>query len=270
MSTWHDIARCIEHHAPLALQEDYDNSGLQVAGGREEVSRVLIALDVTEEVVAEAASLGAEMIVSHHPLLFRPLKRLTEQDYIGRTILMAVRAGITLYAAHTNLDNAAGGVNYVLAETLGLHDVTPLAPLPAEKLQGLTPEQAAGVGSGVLGTLPEAMSPEAFAQHVKSCLAAPCVKYNTAAQQPIRRVALCGGAGASLMQSAVRRGADAFVTGEVGYHPFFGHPELLLVEAGHFETERRTCELLARLIRQSCPDVECLLSTRSVAPVSVL
>jgi dinuclear metal center YbgI/SA1388 family protein len=273
MTTWRNIARTIEGVAPLVLQEDYDNSGLQAESAAEvEVTDLLITLDVTEEVVAEAVRLGAQMVVSHHPLLFRPLRRVTTSDYVSRTLRAALRADITLYAAHTNLDNAPRGVNARLASVLGLSDVRPLLPLPADKLQrsGLTAEEQAGAGSGMVGLLPEAMSAEDFVRYVKERLHAPAVKYNVDGPQTIRRVALCGGAGGSFISAAVRSDADAYLTGEVGYHPFFGHPELLILEAGHFETEQYTAQLLRELIEAAHPGVRCHLSEHLMAPTRTL
>lgn len=273
VATWRTIAKALEQTAPLALQEDYDNSGLQVESSTEaEVTDVLLTLDVTEATVDEAARIGAQMIVSHHPLLFRPLRRVTTTDYVSATLRAAIRADITLYAAHTNLDNAPRGVNRMLAEVLALEHCTPLLPLGAEQLQrsGLTAEQQTEAGTGLVGDLPQALSAEAFVDYVKQRLHAPCIKFNTeGAQREIRRVALCGGAGGSFIGAAERRGADAYLTGEVGYHPFFGHPNLLILEAGHFETEQYTVRLLQRLIEEACPEVRCHVSAHSVAPTEV-
>ncbi len=271
-TTWREIAQALERVAPLSLQEEYDNSGLQVESATAApVTDVLLTLDVTAAVVEEAAQLGAQMVVSHHPLLFRPLRRLTTSDYVSDTVRAAIRADITLYAAHTNLDNAPRGVNYRLAEVLGLQSVTPLVALSAEQLQrsGFPAELQSRCGSGLIGELPQALSASDFIDYVKERLHAPCIKYNVEATPRVRRVALCGGAGGSFIGAAQRRGADAYLTGEVGYHPFFGHPELLILEAGHFETEQYTVPLLRDLIHEACPDVRCHISVHTAAPTSV-
>ncbi len=268
MTLQQEITSFIERQAPLRLQEEYDNSGLQVGDLRQGVTHILISLDVTEETVAEARTLGAEMIVSHHPILFRPLRKITPGDYIGRTVMAAIRAGITLYAAHTNLDNAPKGVNYKIAETLGLAAVKPLAPLPSDRTDSLPEDFAAGCGSGVIGDLSRAMDGRDFVDLVKEKFHCPCIKH-TAAPHEIRRVALCGGAGSFLINAAIRQQADAFLTGEVGYHAFFGHPELMILEARHYETEQYTCQLLAEMIKGMFPDIKCTLSRRQPHPVSV-
>ena len=276
-----DIARAIERIAPLALQEDYDNAGLQVGDPEAEVRSVLVALDVTEETVAEAAAIAAEldaaprqegsggvMIVAHHPLIFRPLRRLTPADYVSRTVMAAVRTATALYAAHTNLDNAAGGVNSRIAEVLGLEDVQPLTPLPAQRTAGLGADVAARCGAGAIGTLPEALTEEAFVRLVKERFHCPCVKHNRTRRR-VRRVALCGGAGGGFIRDALRHGADAYLTGEVGYHPFFGQPDLLILEAGHYETEQYTVPLLQEILRQAFPALDVRATRRPAMPIVV-
>ncbi len=266
MTTQQEITSFIERQAPLRLQEEYDNSGLQAGDLRQEVTHILVSLDVTEETVAEAQAIGAEMIVSHHPLLFRPLKKISPGDYIGRTVMAAIRAGITLYAAHTNLDNAPKGVNFKIAEKLKLEKVRPLAPLPSDRTASLPDDFIVGSGSGVIGNLPQPMSGEDLVTLVKEIFHCSCIKH-TDARNEIRRVALCGGAGSFLINTAIRQNADAFLTGEVGYHAFFGHPELMILEAGHYETEQYTCQLLAEMIGSAFPDVKCSITGRQPHPV---
>ena len=140
-----EVIDALESFAPLPLQDDYDNSGLQVGTTETEVSGVLLCLDVTRQVVDEAINNGCNMIISHHPLLFRPLKRLTD-DSIGSIVMSAVRVGITIYASHTNLDNASKGVNMRIANVLGLTDVKPLD------------EQPDGNGAGIIGRFPKQMT----------------------------------------------------------------------------------------------------------------
>ena len=135
--------KAIESVAPLRLQEEYDNSGLQVGLPDAEVRRVLVSLDITEKVVEEAVEKDCQMVVSHHPLIFRALKQLTDSTWQQRCVRLAIRSGIALYSAHTNLDNARGGVNFEIAERLGLRDVDFLQSKPGED-----------AGSGIVGILP--------------------------------------------------------------------------------------------------------------------
>ena len=193
-----DIARLIEEVAPLQLQEDYDNAGYQVGDMENEVTKVVVCLDITESVVDMAIKLGAELIVSHHPLLFRPIKRITPSDYISRTIIKAIQANITLYSAHTNLDNAYKGVNYRIAEMLNLEDIKPLAPLPSHRLCGIA--NAEMTGSGIIGKLPAVCSAVELVATVKKVFKCESVRTNlnmlSRPSRLITTLALCGGSGA--------------------------------------------------------------------------
>lgn len=249
-----DIMAAIEAVAPRQLQEEYDNAGLQCGNPSREVSRVLTCLDVTEAVVQKAIAAGAEMILSHHPLLFHGLKCISaEGDYIGRCVYLALSHDIVIYAAHTNLDNAPMGVNKMMADKLGLTQQQPLAALPSSRLEGLDATFAAGCGSGMIGMLPQTMSVEEFLQLVRNCFSTDAIRLNTDMLETrptsIRKVALCGGAGSDFIADAEHQGADAYLTGEIGYHRMFGHPNILLVEAGHFETEHEVSNLLAEIVR---------------------
>lgn len=249
-----DIMAAIEAVAPLQLQEEYDNAGLQCGNPLREVTRVLTCLDVTEAVVQRAVAEGVEMIVSHHPLLFRPVKSISaEGDYISRCLYSALTHDIVIYAAHTNLDNAPMGVNKMMADMLGLQAQRPLSPIPASRLAGLDADFAAACGSGMIGNLPQPISTDAFLRLVSERFGANAVRLNndmlSTRPQTIDRVALCGGAGGDFIADAERQGADAYLTGEVGYHRMFGHPDILLVEAGHYETEHEVASLLSDIIR---------------------
>ena len=251
-----EIIDALERFAPLPLQDDYDNSGLQVGTTETEVSGALLCLDVTRQVVDEAIRNGCNLIVSHHPLLFRPLKRLTD-DSIGSIVMDAVRAGITIYACHTNLDNVSNGVNLRIARVLGLTEVRPLDERPD------------GNGAGIIGTFPEPLSGQELLAIVKERFGVTCIRHNGELGRPIRRMAVCGGAGAFLTDKAVARGADAFMTGEIGYHRFFGYDGTIkLIEAGHFESEQFTVDLLADILQESFPGLKVLKTAHRTNPVN--
>ncbi len=254
MAKVQDIIAPIEAIAPKELQETYDNVGLQCGGMQQEVLRVLTCIDITEAVIDEAIALGCQMVVSHHPLIFRGVKNLVpEQSYIHRTLIKAIKHDIALYCAHTNLDNAEGGVNYKMAEVLGMTDVQPLAE------------------GGVIGILPESLAPLSFIQNVKEKFQAErvCSNLGECTLTTVRRVALCGGSGAEFISDAASSGADAFLTGEIKYHDYFDHPTLLLVEAGHYETEQYTKHLLRDIISKQVPDVKVIISEVKTNPRSI-
>ena len=262
-----EIISALERFAPLPLQESYDNAGLQVGLTTEqEASGALLCLDVTEEVIREAADLGCNLIVSHHPLLFRPLRRVTEQTQVERCVRLAIQNDITIYSAHTNLDNAEDGVNYRIAEKLGLVDVSMMQPrqVPMGAHQ-------VTAGSGVIGYLPGPEDSLAFLQRIKDVFHIECLQHNELLGRPIQTVALCGGAGAFLLDEAIRLEADAFLTGEMSYHQFFGHEqEIQLAVMGHYQSEQYTREIFSQLIVDLAPDLPIFATSVDTNPIHYL
>lgn len=256
-----EVVQTLEQFAPLPLQESYDNAGLQIGiTGTEDVSGVLLCLDVTEAVVDEALRLDCNMIVAHHPLLFRGIKCVDERTTVGRCLRRTVAHGITVYAAHTNLDNARGGVNFRMAEHIGLTDTDFLAPAPGGQS-----------GSGLIGTLAHPEAPLAFLDRMKQTFGTGCLVHNDGPARPVRRVALCGGAGAFLLDDAVARGADVFLTGEMGYHHFFGYEQDIWIGImGHYESERFTIDLLYDLLHHAHPSLPLFKTSVNTNPLRYL
>ncbi len=266
-----EIVNALENFAPLPLQESYDNAGLQVGlTAVEEVSGALLCLDVTEEVILEAINLGCNLIVSHHPLLFRPLRRITEQTQVERCVRMAIEHGFAIYSAHTNLDNAEDGVNYRIAEKLGLMDVQMMMKhtVPVIDSHG---ERTVVAGSGLIGYLPVAEDSLAFLQRIKDVFRVETLQHNELLSRPIQSVAICGGAGAFLLDEAIALEADAFVTGEMGYHQFFGHEqEVQLAVMGHYQSEQYTKEIFYSLISNLAPDLPVFMTSVNTNPIKYL
>lgn len=253
-----EVAETLERFAPLPLQESYDNAGLQIGLTEgEETSGVLLCLDVTERVIEEAVRKGCNLIVAHHPPLFRPLRHLTGATQVERCVALAVKHGVSIYAAHTNLDNAPGGVNFMMAERLGLLDTAFLQPIKGQ----------AG-GSGVIGRLPHPLPQQDFLQLVADTFRVKGLRHNGANSHLISTVALCGGAGEFLLEEAIRQGADAFLTGEMGYHRYFGHEEELLIGVlGHYESEQFTIELLHRVLAEARPSLRLVRTEVNTNPI---
>lgn len=248
-----EILCALERFAPLPLQESYDNAGLQVGLTEVEASGALLCLDVTEEVVAEAVALGCNLIVAHHPLLFRGVKCVSDSTQVERCLRLAIKNDICLYAAHTNLDNAEDGVNYKMAEKLGLIDVVQME------------------GGGALGYLPVPEDSLAFLQRVKDVFRVECLQHNELLQRPIQSVALCGGAGAFQLDRALALDADAFLTGEMGYHQFFGHEqEIQLAALGHYQSEQYTSEIFYSIIGEAAPSLPVFHTTVDTNPIKYL
>ena len=255
-----DVAETLERFAPLPLQESYDNAGLQIGlTEANNLTGVLLCLDVTEDVIREAVRKDCNLIVSHHPLLFRGLKRVADDTMVERCVRLAIREGIAIYSSHTNLDNAEGGVNWEMARRL---EAKPLCPLRGE-------------GEGLLCELVRPEAAESFLQRVKQVFRVKrlCTNWTPLATCPatVQKVALCGGAGDFLLEDALRLGADAFLTGEMHYHQYFGLEGRLLVGVlGHYESEQYTVQLLHRILAEAYPDLRIEETEVNTNPIQYL
>lgn len=362
------ILNALHAWAPPALQESYDNAGLLVGQINAPVSKAIISLDCTEAVVAEAVREGAELIVSHHPIVFKGLKRLTGSDHIQRTVEAAIRNGIALIAVHTNLDNVSTGVNLALGRQLGLapeslHILRPIQqqlkqvvvytpadaaervveamyaagagklgqydecayhlqgegtfrPLPGaqptlgaigtrervqetrtevlveawnvpavlaaaraahpyeEMAHAVIPMDQAhqGIGAGMIGTLPEALSEQEFLARTKAALGCGAIKHTDFTGRPVEKIAFCGGSGSFLLGDAIAAGADVFVTGDFKYHEFFGaEGRLLIADVGHYESEWCVTDLVYSYLKEhfteKFPNFALLITQENPNPV---
>lgn len=250
MSTVTHIYDAIDRLAPFWLTMDFDNTGILVGDRNREIACALLALDCTPAVVEQARQLGAQLIVTHHPVIFHPLKRVNEDAVVYQLI----RSDIAVISAHTNLDIAQGGVNDALASAIGLRDCRGLELL----------NEQTGAWLGRIGTLPEPLSPEAFAAHIKACLNASSVKF-AAAPRAIHTVALCSGSGADCLDAAISAGADALLTSEVKQHEYLAAAAagISIFDAGHFDTEDIVIEPLRDYLAKEIPDVHFFTTHRS-------
>ena len=231
------VADAVNRLAPRMLAEEWDNPGLLVGNPSTPVRKIFVCLDVTDANVTRAIEFGAQIIVAHHPLIFRPIKNLRTDLPLGRKISRLIKNDVAVFAAHTNLDSAQGGVNDVLARRLGLVNV---------KMFG--DEE---ISLGRLGELETPMSAADFARHVKHALGAENVRLIDAGDFLVGKVGLCGGAGANVIAKAKFFGANAFVTGDVKYHEAQAAIEsgIHVVDAGHFATEFPIVAELADYLR---------------------
>lgn len=256
-----DIAQAIEEFAPKNLQEDYDNAGLQVGDPEMTVSAVLLCLDVTEEILEEALDRSCNMIVSHHPLLFKGLKEITGATATERIVIKAIRSGVAIYAAHTNLDSAWDGVSHEIAHSLGLTGLSVLDP-SADNVR---------CGIGVLGETRPTPTLE-FLRKVKETFNVKALRYSAQSTKlVIKKVAVCGGSGAFLIKKAIERGADVIITGDVKYHDFtnFGL-DILIADIGHYESELCSQKIFSRIIRGKFPDSVIYFSDKEKNPINYL
>ncbi len=248
MAKLKEILAIIETICPKSLQESYDNSGLQIGNPESSCHKILLALDFREDVLAEAIEEQADLIITHHPLLFQPLHSIDGSKGKGRLIYDLIEKGLALLSLHTNLDKAPFGVNVALADRLGLIDREILCP---EEDTSPPEETEHRVGLGCLGRLEEPQHLADFADKVKETLLLPVIKYTGNAEKRISSVAVLGGSGASMMEEAAKMGADAFVSGDFKYHDGDKAAELglALIDAGHYGTEVGVLEPLAEKLR---------------------
>ena len=239
-----DICSCIEEFAPLSWQESWDNCGLLVGIPNQTVHKVLLTFDVTEAVVAEAVDVQAQMIVAHHPLMLSGIKQLTGSNDMQRTIMLAIKNDIAIYAAHTNMDSAPGGVSSRMAAKIGLTDLQVLSP-QATALRNTDTQ----VGLGLVGILPAPVSELHFLNQLKDIFSTPVIRHTRLTGRYIQKVALCGGSGSSLLANAIRSNADIFVTGDFKYHQFAdAEHDILVADIGHFESEQFVKEIFHELL----------------------
>lgn len=236
MLTVQQVLDFINERAPFETQVAYDNSGLLVGDPAAEVRGIHVALDVTNLVIDEAIENGANLIVTHHPMMFSPIKRLVETDYEARLLCRLIRSGISLIAAHTNLDQAPGGINDVLAEAIGLTNVT-------------------GEGFLRVGTLPKPMPAAALAASISLRLG-DVVRVMGDGTRIVTSVGMCSGSGSDEWQAAAAMGAEAFLTGEVKHHHALAAADsgVVLLEAGHHATEAPGIFALGNAL-QNWPDI---------------
>ncbi|RED93859.1 Nif3-like dinuclear metal center hexameric protein [Marinoscillum furvescens] len=360
-----DITNYLEGLVPLEYQESYDNCGLLVGNPNSEVKGISLTLDVTEEVIAEAIQNGDNLIIAHHPLIFKGLKSLTGNHWVERCIIKAIQNGIAIYAIHTNLDNYHLGVNRRIAERLGLKQVRTLSPksglltklttfvpkdntqevldalyaagagsigdydhcsfrvagtgtfrpgahtnphigaqhvdetVTEDRVEVIFPNHLSGkilaslrqahpyeevayyltslsnkhqdVGSGMIGVLENPMDTAAFLAWLKEKMQTKCIRHTAITRNKVSKVALCGGAGSFLLSSAIRQGADVFITGDFKYHEFFeADGQTIIADIGHYESEQFTKDLLYDILSEKFTNIALRLSDVQTNPINYL
>lgn len=361
----HEVTSYLESLAPLSYQESYDNAGLITGNPAWEISRVLVALDCTEAVVDEAIERKCNLIIAHHPIVFKGLKRLTGANYVQRTVIKAIRNDIAIYAIHTNLDNVHVGVNKKICEKIGLTHTRVLLPrkdvlsklvtfIPKEHTEPVLTalyEAGAGqignyencsfsvegegtfrpndeanptigarrvqevvnevrvelicpshlqskivaalrkshpyeevafyfndltnpnqeVGAGMIGELPSPMEPSEFLARLKTSMDLKVIRHTRLVDQPVSKVAVCGGAGSFLLPHALKAGAQAYISADFKYHEFFdAEDKLIIADIGHYESEVYTKELLGEVLTKKFPNFAIYFSTTVTNPISYL
>lgn len=257
-----DITSHIEQFAPREWQESWDNSGLQIGNPHTIVHGVLLALDITPAIIDQAIESGANMIISHHPLLFRGLKNIIGATDTQRMVETAIRHNIALYSCHTNIDSAPGGVNSRLADILGITEHSPLCPSDVADPT---------VGIGRVGVLNNPITVGGLLDRLKTRLApqVKVIRHTRLIDTPISRIALCGGSGAEYIPAAIASGAQAYITADMKYHDFqTDTPGIILIDIGHYESEVQVLEIFYELICKKFPNFAVRFSASGSNPIN--
>jgi len=245
--TVRDVIKVLEELAPLHLAESYDNAGLLVGHEDQTVERIMLSVDASESVLKQAAQLAADLLITHHPLIFHPLMHVTENDPVGSRVLYLAEHGIALYAAHTNMDAAPGGNIDYMAEKLGMTDVRPAAEEGEAAIL-----RVGSFESGEAIKADNRLSLKDLAARVKETLNLPYVRVYGDPETVIQRAALCTGSGMSLWETALQAGAQAYITGDITYHRADDalRAGLSLIDCSHFMSDRLSVEHLFEYLSQ--------------------
>lgn len=246
-----EIASAIEELAPLSLQESWDNSGFCIGDGNSEVHKALVGFDCTPALIEEAVAVGADMVITHHPLIFGGIRKISMATDTGRTIIAAIRNGITVYACHTNMDKVPGGVSGNTAALIGLVNMRVLD------------SDIDGNGLGIIGETVSPVSPYEFLREVKARLGLSVIRHSGIAEAAISRVALCGGSGKSLIGKAYEAGADIYLSADIPYHDFYAPDGMIIADIGHFESEVKIMDVICDTVREKIPNFAIQIAGKS-------
>lgn len=249
-----DIVDIMEGLAPSSNAYSWDNVGLQIGDYDQNVKKILTTLDITDDIIDEAISVNADMIVAHHPTIFKPIKNITNNNSLGKKIRKLIQNNISIYIAHTNLDVAKGGTNDVLMELLELKNVEVLDNSEFDN----------GVGVGRIGELINSLTFEEFLLFVKKKLDLDCCVYSGDLSSKVSKVGVCTGSGFKYIYNAIEKGCNVFITGDVTYHQCQEAEELgiCLIDGTHFATEVIIKEKLAKYINEKLNNEEIAVATR--------
>ena len=256
--TTKEIVNIIESEYPKFSQEIWDNSGLLIDNENASISGILICFDITEDTINEAIERNCNFIISHHPLFINGLKKFSSETYTERVIRQAIKNDIAIYCCHTPVDKSRNGISFEMAKELGLENVDFLSK-DADKDFGL----------GIIGELKEALEASEFIKLVKDTFSLPIIRHSQLPTDKIKTVAFCGGSGASLISSALKAKADAYICGDIKHHDYFNSLEgILLIDAGHFETEIAIKDLFFELFSKKIPNFAVYLAKTDKSPIN--
>lgn len=259
-----EITEQLQKIAPLEYAESWDNVGLLVGDGEQEVKKVMVALDATDQVIAQCISHRIDLLITHHPMIFSGIKKITMEDFIGRRILQMAQNHISYYAMHTNCDVCV--MNQIAADKVGLVQSEILEPVKEDadtgKLKGI----------GQVGMLAQSMTVEELAQRVKKEFEIETVKITGDVHKKIHRVAVSTGSGKSFIEKAIKKGAEVFITGDIDHHSGIDAlaQGLQIIDAGHYGTEHFMVKAIAEYLQKEAEDKLVIMKAEEITPFSYL
>ena len=258
-----EITTYLETIAPLSYQEEYDNCGLLVGDKNAIVKGVLITLDCTEAIINEAIETNCNLIIAHHPIIFKGLRKLNGSNYIERTVIKAIKNNIAIYAIHTNLDNVHNGVSAKIAEKLCLKN--------CKILSAKHEKYGSNVGSGIFGELAELVESKIFLKNLKDILKTDCIRYTLLVKSHVKKVAVCGGSGSFLINKAKALNADIYISADFKYHDFFDAGDnMIIADVGHYESEQFTKDLICDFLTKNFTKFAVRLSKVNTNPIKYI
>ncbi|MCP4744956.1 MAG: Nif3-like dinuclear metal center hexameric protein [Desulfobacteraceae bacterium] len=252
-----DIIDIMEHMAPPYLAEEWDNSGLQVGKPGQAVKKILIALDPQAQVIGKAIKQSADLVITHHPLILRPLQRLDLETGIGKIIDAAITSQTAIYAAHTNLDSVQAGINDILAEKIGLQNTTSLAPYHGPMDEDLIGDSE-NYGLGRVGELRSAIRLSKLVEKMKTVFNLKVLRFTGNPEMSVHRVAVCSGSGSGLLNDFLDSTAQVYISGDLRYHDarIVEEAGKALIDIGHFASEHIIVDVLTQRLRQAVKAAE--------------
>lgn len=253
-----DFSSVLEELAPLSYQESYDNAGLQIGNDNDTVTKILLTIDVTEAVIQEAIDNNADLIISHHPLIFNPVKQINNNSDVGRCIQLAIKNNIAIYACHTNIDSVQNGVNKKICDKIGLQNCQFLVQKDEKS------------GDGMIGNLLTPQNTEEFLQKIKTIFNCGTIRHTKITKEKVQRIAICGGSGSFLIEDAISKNADIFITADVKYHDFFRANNIVIADIGHYESEQYTKDIFYDTLIKKFYNFAFQISKVSTNPINYL
>ena len=254
-----DIQQALEDWSPLTNAEDFDNVGLLVGDSNAKINKGLITLDTTDEVINEAINLDCNLIITFHPFLYKGHENLKSEEYVDKVIVKALKNNINIYAIHTNLDNNPKGVSYQISKKLGLKNIEVM----------IKNEEKENIGMGMIGHLNVEKSEIDFLNYLKEKMELSNLRHSNLTGKNIKKIAVLGGSGSFGIEEALNKNIDCYITADLKYHDFFkSNNKILLVDIGHYESEKYTKELILNYLNKKIPKFACVIAKSRTNPVN--